>query len=310
MPRRRTRSEFERLLLPHLDAAYNLACWLLRDAHEAEDAVQESYLKAYQAFGQYRGGSDAAWLLQIVRNTSISMLRKRKARGNVIVLKELFSAGDPALEAALQDVGAGPERQLLAKGEQEVVQRALGRLSEIFREVIVLHKPAVWERWAVSAATHLCAMLIGLGLGYWVLLSATEHDYLTRELLAAHVRSLMQERPVDVASGDPHRVAPWFAGKLDFAPKVEDLATQGYPLQGGRVDYFQGRRVAVLIFQRRAHVINVFVTPHAGGPLPTSEWRRDGYNIARWGNGEFTFWAISDLNADELDQLARLLGAQ
>jgi len=173
-----------------------------------------------------------------------------------------------------------------------------------------VHKPAVWERWAVPAATHLCAMLIGLGLGYWVLLSATEHDYLTRELLAAHVRSLMQERPVDVASGDPHRVAPWFAGKLDFAPKVEDLATQGYPLQGGRVDYFQGRRVAVLIFQRRAHVINVFVTPHAGGPLPTSEWRRDGYNIARWGNGEFTFWAISDLNADELDQLARLLGAQ
>jgi len=140
MPRRRTRSEFERLLLPHLDAAYNLACWLLRDAHEAEDAVQESYLKAYQAFGQYRGGSDAAWLLQIVRNTSISMLRKRKARGNVIVLKELFSAGDPALEAALQDVGAGPERQLLAKGEQEVVQRALGRLSEIFREVIVLRE--------------------------------------------------------------------------------------------------------------------------------------------------------------------------
>jgi RNA polymerase sigma factor (sigma-70 family) len=69
-------------MLPHLDAAYSLACWLLRDAHEAEDAVQDAYLKAYEAWPQYRGGSSAAWLLKIVRNTCLSMLRRRKGRGH------------------------------------------------------------------------------------------------------------------------------------------------------------------------------------------------------------------------------------
>ena len=67
MPGRRHRNQFEDPMLPHLDAAYNLACWLLRDAHEAEDAVQDAYLKAYEALPQYRGGSSAAWLLKIVR---------------------------------------------------------------------------------------------------------------------------------------------------------------------------------------------------------------------------------------------------
>jgi RNA polymerase sigma-70 factor (ECF subfamily) len=138
--KRGIRDEFERLLLPHLDAAFTLARWLLRDAHDAEDAVQESYLKAYQAFAHYQGGSSAAWLLQIVRNTSISMLRRRKARGNVIVLKELLNADDPVLGAALEDVGPGPERELLARAEQKAVQRALAGLSEIFREVIVLRE--------------------------------------------------------------------------------------------------------------------------------------------------------------------------
>jgi len=78
VPGRRNRSQFEDLMLPHLDAAYNLACWLLRDAHEAEDAVQDAYLKAYEALPQYRGGSCAAWLLKIVRNTCLTMLRRRK----------------------------------------------------------------------------------------------------------------------------------------------------------------------------------------------------------------------------------------
>jgi RNA polymerase sigma-70 factor, ECF subfamily len=127
-------------MLPHLDAAYNLARWLLRDAHEAEEAVQESFLRAYEAFAQYQGGSSAAWLLKIVRNTSMTMLRRRKGRNNVILLKGLMSDDDPALGAALQDVRGLPDRQLIAKAEQEAVRRALAGLSEIFREVIVLRE--------------------------------------------------------------------------------------------------------------------------------------------------------------------------
>ena len=151
--------------------------------------------------------------------------------------------------------------------------------------------------------------LIGLAAGYWILLGAVQSDSLSRELVAAHVRSLMAAQPFDVASGDPHRVGPWFAGKLDFAPKVRDLAAQGFPLVGGRVDYFDGRRVAAIVFRRRDHVINVFIMPHGNGPMRHEELRRNGYNIESWSDGEYDFWAVSDLNRDELDMLTKLLGA-
>lgn len=140
MPGPRSRSEFEALMLPHLDAAYNLACWILRDLHEAEDGVQDAYLKAYEAFPQYREGSGAAWLLRIVRNTCITMLRRRKSRGNVIVLRDLMNDDDPLLRGPLQDVTSVPERQLIAKAEQQAVRAALAGLSEIYREVIVLRE--------------------------------------------------------------------------------------------------------------------------------------------------------------------------
>jgi anti-sigma factor RsiW len=169
-------------------------------------------------------------------------------------------------------------------------------------------RPA-WSAWAMPLASHLAAALIGLAAGYWILLGAGQSDSLSRELVAAHVRSLMAAQPIDVASGDPHRVGPWFAGKLDFAPKVRDLATQGFPLVGGRVDYFDGRRVAAIVFRRRDHVINVFIMPHGNWPMRHEELRRNGYNIESWSDGEYDFWAVSDLNRDELDMLTKLLGA-
>jgi anti-sigma factor RsiW len=166
-----------------------------------------------------------------------------------------------------------------------------------------------WRGWGIPLATHLAAVLIGLAAGYWLLLAGTQSDSLSRELVAAHVRSLMAARPIDVASGDPHRVGPWFAGKLDFAPKVRDLAAEGFPLAGGRVDYFEGRRVAVLVYSRREHVINVFVMPRTGQFLRNREFRRNGYNAAAWSDGEYDYWAVSDLNRTELAALAGLLGA-
>lgn len=137
---RRSRGQFEALMLPHLDAAYNLACWLLRDVHEAEDAVQEAYLKAYAALPQYRGGNSAAWLLKIVRNTCLTMLRRRKARSNVIVLREALSDDDPLLRTALGDAADAPERLVIAKAEQEAVRSALAGLPEHYREIVVLRE--------------------------------------------------------------------------------------------------------------------------------------------------------------------------
>ena len=134
---------------------------------------------------------------------------------------------------------------------------------------------------------------------------AIEHD-----LLTSHVRSLMPGHLTDVASNDQHNVKPWFNGRLDYSPPVYDLSAAGFPLVGGRVDYVGNRTVAVLVYQRRQHLISVYVWPSAadidGGAEHTPVQTRQGYHMLSWTSGGMTRWAISDLNEVELAELARL----
>src|SRR5438477_7757778 len=103
------------------------------------------------------------------------------------------------------------------------------------------------------------------------------------ELVEGHIRSLQApQHLVDVATSDRHTVKPWFNGKIDFAPPVVDLAAQGYPLTGGRLDRVDGRRAAALVFRRRAHAINLFIWPGEAPASPLVE-RKQGYSLVRWG---------------------------
>ena len=130
----------------------------------------------------------------------------------------------------------------------------------------------------------------------------------TDELIAGYVRVAMSEHGVDVASSDRHTVKPWFAGRIDFSPEVKDLAADGFPLLGGRLDFVGGRRVGAVVYKRRLHTINVFMWPSAGpGDAAPRLVARNGYNLLAWSRGGVDYWAVSDLGAGDLRQLQNLL---
>ncbi|MFN8495090.1 MAG: anti-sigma factor [Caldilineaceae bacterium] len=162
------------------------------------------------------------------------------------------------------------------------------------------------RRWLSVAAALVLVAFIGWGLGY-TQHGSTSDDVLTQEVLASHVRSLMATHLTDVASSDHHTVKPWFDGKLDFAPNVQDLAKTGFPLVGGRLDYLNGRPVAALVYQHGAHFINVFSWPSPGADTTPQLSVRQGYNLFQWQQTGMTYWVVSDVSGDELQGFVKLL---
>lgn len=130
---------------------------------------------------------------------------------------------------------------------------------------------------------------------------------LAQSIVDSHVRSLQADHLSDVVSSDKHTVKPWFDGKLDFSPPVEDLAAQGFPLLGGRLDYLDNRPVAALVYGRQKHIINLFIWPSTSSPEAGVPSAIQGYNILHWTGGSMTYWAVSDLNTAELQQFAQLI---
>ena len=186
-------------------------------------------------------------------------------------------------------------RSLLAKEEQE---------HAVKRVVCWRMPPNIWRQAAALAA----CCLLSVALTWGVMTSRGAVDQLQQEIVAAHIRSLLQDSPIQVASSDSHTVKPWFAGKVDFAPEVNDLTAAGFRLLGGRLDYVHQRRVGVLVYRRRLHTVNVFMwrAPGADDAAPTLA-NRNGHNLLAWAKSGITYWAVSDLDAAELRRLQRLL---
>jgi anti-sigma factor RsiW len=167
------------------------------------------------------------------------------------------------------------------------------------------------RRWSgfVQQAASLAAVCLLSVFGTWAVVhrpdavSTTEHD-----VVAAHVRSLLQDSPIQVTSSDSHTVRPWFNGKVEFAPPVKDLTEEGFPLIGGRLDYVDGHRVATLVYRHGLHTISVFVWPeNAASPTLSAPAQLDGLNVLSWTKDGMVWWAVSDMETGEMKEMRSLL---
>ena len=156
-----------------------------------------------------------------------------------------------------------------------------------------------------GALSGIGGTAMAAGIAYFLLAPGLTNP-LVDDLLSAHVRSLMPDHLIDVVSTDRHTVKPWFAGHADVSPMVADFDGLGYRLIGGRTEYFEHQRAAVVVYQQGAHVINVFswAADQRGLPKNTT---RNGYHLAFWRAGNLVYCAVSDTAWDELLGLARLL---
>jgi anti-sigma factor RsiW len=148
---------------------------------------------------------------------------------------------------------------------------------------------------ALSAAVA-ASLLIGV-------MGTDQDQHLLSAVVTAHVRSLQGEHLTDVQTSDQHTVKPWFNGKVDISPPVVDLTAQGFTLIGGRLDYVDGKNVASIVYRRRKHVINLFVAEASGSEQHGSRLdTMQGFNIRRWTAQGLEFIAVSDINAEELQE--------
>ena len=154
--------------------------------------------------------------------------------------------------------------------------------------------------WMSAGAMAMSVAVLGLSMGLYLAVPSREQR-LTQELVDDHVRSLQSNHLFDVISTNQHTVKPWFNGKLDFAPPVIDLAQQGYPLLGGRLDFVDGRAVAVTVYRSKLHMINLYVWQSSDAGTRPHVIEQRGYHVAHWSVAGLTYWAITDASADELD---------
>ncbi|MBV9484239.1 MAG: anti-sigma factor [Acidobacteria bacterium] len=218
----------------------------------------------------------------------------------------------------------GCDRCCLARDEYDVLQHSLKKHGVYFNAPKGLEQrirsrlrsdkdsqrkhliPSTFPNWRpVSIAASIAALIVASAIFFGTLLRPSSTNVLAQQVVSSHIRSLMADHLTDVASSDQHTVKPWFSGKLDFAPVVKDLAAQGFPLTGGRLDYLDNRRVAALLYKRHQHTINLFLWPTSQADSEPETLAIKGYNLVHWTQSGMTYWAISDVNASELRDFVR-----
>ena len=159
--------------------------------------------------------------------------------------------------------------------------------------------------WAIAAAIAIVGLILALQIP-----RRRADDRMIAEITSSHVRSLMANHLMDVASTDQHTVKPWFAGKLDYSPQVVDLGPSGYPLIGGRLDVLDHRNVAAIIYQRRKHYINLFIWPADAESLHGRLYNQNGYHALGWTKSGMNYLAVSELGEKEFREFVQMIQDQ
>jgi len=145
---------------------------------------------------------------------------------------------------------------------------------------------------------------VAASLAMVALLPAGNQSVVDQEIVSSHVRSLQPGHLTDVQTTNQHIVKPWFNGRIDFSPPVPELADQGFPLAGGRLDSINGRTVAAIVYHRRLHTVNLFVWP--AKDAAERSFAKDGFAVTEWSRNGLRYAAISDIPAAELKQFHQL----
>jgi anti-sigma factor RsiW len=183
------------------------------------------------------------------------------------------------------------------------------------RPTLSLIRRAGTRRWIGWTAAAAALVMLGWGLGQFIRLRVVSPEVpftaadgrLAQDVVASHVRSLMAAHLVDVGSENRHVVKPWFIGKVDIAPDVrDDLTVKGYDLIGGRLDYFDSRPVAAIVYKKDNHVINLFLSRAGADTSETLQTGKlNGYELRHWTQFGVSYWVVSDLNAADVDEFVR-----
>ena len=212
---------------------------------------------------------------------------------------------------ALDYAGHGESERASDPGRYRVqvaLRDLLDALAALHLHRVVLLGTSFGGILAMSLAVLRPGALAAVALGVGVFVGRPDTAALTaHDITASHVRALLGARETDVVSSDRHTVKPWFNGRIDYAPPVADLAARGFPLVGGRLDYIDGRPVAVLVYRSSQHPVDLYVRPEAGSDTEPAVRTERGYQLVVWRNAGMGYWAITDASADVAQAFARAL---
>jgi anti-sigma factor RsiW len=212
-------------------------------------------------------------------------------------------AGDPALAAERERIEA-LRRAIAQQLPRESAPPGLARRIEVALGLRA-RRAAAPPTWRALAASVAVAAFLGSG-ATWLALSPGPGD--ADMVVANHMRALIAPQPFDVGSSDRHTVKPWFNGRIPEAPRVVDLASEGFPLVGGRIDVVGRTPVPTLVYRHRQHLISLSALP-LGRAAPMPPEQIAGYNIVSWTENGLAYWAVSDLAAADLNTFAKAFRA-